>query len=73
MRHALIGTVLLAACLAAPALAGEVPGSAQDVRPLLIGSKAPDLTVKNGDGEPFDLSKAFESKRTVLILYRGGW
>ncbi|MBI4546527.1 MAG: AhpC/TSA family protein [Ignavibacteriae bacterium] len=47
--------------------------SAEEIHPLLIGMKIPDVTVNATDGSPFRLSEAIEKKPTVLIFYRGGW
>lgn len=49
---ALIGGLMLSGMTAR---AGDVPNSAQDVRPLLIGSTIPDVTLKTSDGNAFDL------------------
>jgi len=56
-----------------PAVATGVPGSAAEVRPLLIGSEVPDVTLKTLDGADFELRAAVARKPTVLIFYRGGW
>ncbi len=52
---------------------GAVPTSANEICPLLIGSKVPELTFKTVAGESFDLNAAIKAKPTVLIFYRGGW
>ncbi|MDH3259298.1 MAG: hypothetical protein OEM19_07550 [Deltaproteobacteria bacterium] len=51
----------------------DVPGAPGDIRPLLIGAKIPELTLKRVDGSPIDLGKEIAKKPTVLIFYRGGW
>lgn len=53
--------------------ADDIPVSAQDVRPLLIGSAVPDVTLKAADGSDFSLGAAVVRKPSVLIFYRGGW
>ncbi len=50
-----------------------VPTSANEICPLLIGSKVPELTLKTVAGKSFDLNTAIKAKPTVLIFYRGGW
>jgi len=56
------------------ASAEGMPESAWEVRPLLVGSKAP---VPGGlvdeRGEPFDLGAAMRARPTVLVFYRGHW
>ncbi len=64
----------LAACASMNAArSGSPPTSADQVRPLLIGAEAPELTLRQVDGKPFDLTEAIRSKPSVIILYRGGW
>jgi len=52
---------------------GQVTDSADQIRPLLPGMKAPDILFKNLDGTPFSLLEAVSQKPTILIFYRGGW
>jgi peroxiredoxin len=51
----------------------ELPKSAVDVSPLLIGEKIPAATLKSVDGTAVDLTKLFASQKTILVFYRGGW
>ena len=53
--------------------AGEIPSSPQEIRPLLIGTKIPAVTVQNAEGSGVDLAELFAKDPTVLIVYRGGW
>lgn len=53
--------------------AEQIPTSAGEVHPLLIGAKVPNLTLTAADGSRFDLNAAILKKPTVLIFYRGGW
>jgi len=63
------------------AIAGEkknmttnpMPSSAEDIRPLLIGSKVPRLTLTAVDGKVFDFNAAVAARPTILVFYRGGW
>jgi len=67
------GAVIVAAlCLSGPSRA-ELPGSAEEIRPLLIGATVPELTLRSADGSGFDLGKAIKKQPTILIFYRGGW
>jgi peroxiredoxin len=47
--------------------------SAEDARPLSIGTKAPAAEVVGMDNKPVDLGEALGGKPTVLIFFRGGW
>lgn len=61
-------------CLAPfTAWAQDIADSPEHVRPLLIGTPAPELHLKTDQGEDFDLDKALSEKPTILILYRGSW
>ena len=51
----------------------QIPNSAQEICPILVGDTIPNLTLHTQDGFPFDLKKAVQSKPTVLIFFRGGW
>lgn len=52
---------------------GQPAASAAEIAPVLVGSEFPELTLKDGAGEPFDLNAAIASKPSVIIIYRGGW
>jgi len=51
----------------------ELPKTATDISPLLIGEKIPNLTLQSVDGNGINLSDTFSKKRTILVFYRGGW
>ena len=51
----------------------DIPQSANEVCPLLIGDSVPILTLKTAQGKAFDLNAAIAKKPTVLFFYRGGW
>jgi len=51
----------------------KVPQSAEEIRPLQVGSTIPNVVLRAPTGEPFDLRQAVMEKPTVLIFYRGGW
>ncbi len=53
--------------------AQQLPTSAKDICPILIGATAPELTLTTVNGSSFDLNAAITEKPTVLIFYRGGW
>lgn len=47
--------------------------SADQVTPLLISSKIPDVSLKNMEGEMVRLRDLTSDKPSILIFYRGGW
>ncbi len=51
----------------------SIPASATEVRPLLLGSTAPDVSLQSTDGQTVDFGALVRSKPTVVIFYRGGW
>ena len=51
----------------------QLPASAKDTCPILVGAAVPELTLTMVDGGSFDLNAAIVAKPTVLIFYRGGW
>ena len=67
-----IQTVLWLICSGA-LWAADVPDSADQIRPLLPGSKAPAFTATNAYGEGFNFEPANLQRPAVLIFYRGGW
>ena len=69
-RAFLAGAALVCA---SPVLAAEVPTSAEDVRPLLVGSAVPEVELPTVDGGDVDLLAAARAQPTILIFYRGGW
>ncbi len=77
MRHTLIlfsiTSLMFAFLLPVITNAEEVAVSADKIRPLLVGSKVPSLTLHTVENEPYDLMAAIAKKPTVLIFYRGSW
>lgn len=53
--------------------AGEVAQSADEINPILVGAKIPEVTLKNTQGKAVKLNELIKAKPTVLIVYRGGW
>ena len=58
---------------AASAAQANVPSVATDVRPILVGSALPKITLRDTSGKAFDLNAAVAKKPVVLVFYRGGW
>ena len=61
--------ILIEIALAIP----EVAQSAEEICPLLPGSKLPEVTLEKLVGSPLNLSEEVKRKPTILIFYRGGW
>lgn len=51
----------------------ELPRTATDISPLLIGERIAEITLKSVDNQDVNLAALFSEKRTVLVFYRGGW
>lgn len=52
--------------------AENVPTSAGEVNPLLIGSAIPDITLSSSQDESINLA-AESTENTLFVFYRGGW
>jgi peroxiredoxin len=63
-------TLLLLVC--SITVFAQLPEKAEDISPLLIGEKIPDVTIKNAESTAIKTTELF-NKKTVLIFYRGGW
>lgn len=50
----------------------QIAEKAEDVSPLLIGEKIPEINLTNTDGKEVSTKDVF-NKKTVVIVYRGGW
>ena len=50
----------------------QIADSPENVRPLLIGEKIPNIELANVEGKKMETDKIL-SKKTVLVVYRGGW
>jgi len=51
----------------------DLPKSATDIAPLLIGEKAPNTSLKTIDGNSVSFLETLDKKKTILVFYRGGW
>lgn len=51
----------------------DIPGTAEETKPLKVGATAPDASLKGLDGKDIKLSTVLNNKPTVIIFYRGGW
>ena len=50
----------------------DLPKSATDIAPLLIGEKAPNTSLKTIDGKSVSFLETLDKKKTILVFYRGG-
>jgi peroxiredoxin len=51
----------------------QVASSPEEISPLLIGEKLPELEIVSADNSQVELKSIFDKKPTVLLFYRGGW
>ncbi len=52
---------------------GQVASSQEEISPLLIGEKIPEIEIISVNNSPVELKSIFDKKPTVLLFYRGGW
>ena len=69
-RFLLLGLLSL---LPLQVMAAEVPNSAEEVSPLLIGATVAESTLHTPEGEALSLQGILAEKSTILVFYRGGW
>ncbi len=53
--------------------ANELAASAEQVRPVLLGSKLPEVSLTTIEGSATTLKEQVAGKPTLLVFYRGGW
>lgn len=51
----------------------QIPDKAENISPLLIGEKIPDITLLSAAGKKETLATITGGKPSVLLFYRGGW
>ncbi|MES2864618.1 MAG: peroxiredoxin-like family protein [Bacteroidota bacterium] len=51
----------------------QIAKNPEDISPLLIGEKIPNIELKDSLGTKINTKDIFKNKKTVLIVYRGGW
>lgn len=59
--------------VAGTAPAAELAPAADQVRPILMGSKLPDVAMRTLSGEATTLARQVGGKPAILVFYRGGW
>jgi hypothetical protein len=72
--------MVLASLIAGVSLSGPAAhagdgfvSSAQEVSPILVGTTAPDGTLKTAAGRETTLGQLLDGQPGVLIFYRGHW
>lgn len=70
IRQAL-AVLMLTFASAAPA--AELAPAADQVRPILLGSKLPDVPLRTVAGEATTLARQVAGQPAILVFYRGGW
>ena len=82
LKHLTILATLALCFLAlgiAPALAesesapNTPPDKAEDVEPIEVEDKAPEVELRTVDDDTLSLEAALEGQKAVLVFYRGGW
>ncbi len=51
----------------------QIAEKAEDISPLLIGEKIPDVTLVSVEGKQESLTSIIDGKPSILLFYRGGW
>ena len=73
MRSFLRAALILGVTLWSSAAWCEDPASAWDVRPVMVGTKAPDVSFTSAKGKPLALKDRVKDRPLVLVVYRGLW
>jgi peroxiredoxin len=64
---------LLLAALSFSVAAADLAPAPDQVRPILLGSKMPDVPLRTAAGKPTTLAAQVAGKPAILVFYRGGW
>lgn len=70
MKNYLILLYLLLVSFSSIAQIADTP---EEISPLLIGEKIPEISITAINGEAKNLTELIAEKPTVLLFYRGGW
>ncbi len=68
-----ISVVFFALAASVTTNAADYAPSAEEVRPLLVGTSAPETSLQQLDGKSKKLKDILDGKPTIVIFYRGGW
>jgi peroxiredoxin len=53
--------------------AGALPATAEEIKPVQVGDRAPAFSVRTVDGEEYRFDPVNLERPTILISFRGGW
>ena len=73
MKISVSSVLILLVCVSFAWGQDVVPGSAEEVKPLLPGMDVPDGEFKRLDGTSFRILDEASRSQLILIFYRGGW
>lgn len=75
VRGAIASTLLvvLTSSVATDRAFAQLPDDPTEVRPLLVGSEAPDAPLTTADGSATTLHAVLGDAPAVVVFYRGGW
>ncbi len=59
--------------LISTALYGQIAETPEDISPLLVGEKVPNIKITSTEGDKISLFDIIEAQPTILLFYRGGW
>lgn len=51
----------------------EIPKTALEIAPLLIGEKIPAVTLLSSEGKTVNLLDIIQKQKAIVVFYRGGW
>ncbi|MCH6258529.1 AhpC/TSA family protein [Puniceicoccaceae bacterium K14] len=72
-RFNLIKVSVLIFIFIAFAVSTKASVGANSIRPVLIGSDAPNAAVLDSEGKSVELAEIYDGKPTIVVFYRGGW
>ncbi|MDH3215139.1 MAG: hypothetical protein OEN01_02465 [Candidatus Krumholzibacteria bacterium] len=73
MLVAVFFLLVLAAASRADTRGPFIADAPEQIRPLMIGVRVPDVTLVTPDHQPVVLRDVLAIQPTILIYYRGGW
>lgn len=73
MKKILIVMAVVLTGLFSTQLRAQLPATAFDISPLLIGETVPDVMLTGTDGQEHSLVALTKAKPTIIIFYRGKW
>lgn len=65
--------IILILCFGLYTGMAQVPENPEDISPLLISEKIPEISIKSIEGESVSILELLNRKKSVVLFYRGGW